>query len=222
MISLQMNNSPSKHGILKKLYDMLETKVSYLKVVQQNLFLCALVRLGALRVQPPPRDAGVYVTPLKCRHFKTLCSFVINTPDNANSVAFSQCSSSPRLIEDETFNDSVIINNLIDYEDGQEKPDPLRWMTTAVNTEEKIYYPRTILFTNKKFILSYHKICFGIITTSYLMIVSFVIFETRFLHKRFLQLKILIEKLWGLSNDCLSRSFVATVTYGHGFMTDVS
>ncbi|GFV01079.1 hypothetical protein TNCV_1010001 [Trichonephila clavipes] len=34
-------------------------------------------------------------------------------------VAFSQRSSSPRLIEDETFNDSDIINNLINYEDGQ-------------------------------------------------------------------------------------------------------
>ncbi|GFW28386.1 potassium voltage-gated channel subfamily H member 6 [Trichonephila clavipes] len=36
---------------------------------------------------------------------------------------FSQCSSSPRLIEDKTFNDSDIMNNLIDYEDGQEEPD---------------------------------------------------------------------------------------------------
>ncbi|GFX00459.1 uncharacterized protein TNCV_2091091 [Trichonephila clavipes] len=42
------------------------------------------------------------------------------------SVAFSQRSSSPRLIEDETFNDSDINNNLIDYEDGQEEPDSLR------------------------------------------------------------------------------------------------
>ncbi|GFX10356.1 hypothetical protein TNCV_1867511 [Trichonephila clavipes] len=33
------------------------------------------------------------------------------------------------LIEDETFNDSDIINNLIDYEDGQEKPDSLsEWL----------------------------------------------------------------------------------------------
>ncbi|GFY12965.1 hypothetical protein TNCV_665311 [Trichonephila clavipes] len=40
--------------------------------------------------------------------------------DNAHSVAFSQRSSSPRWIEDENFNDSDIINNLIDYEDGQE------------------------------------------------------------------------------------------------------
>ncbi|GFX37751.1 hypothetical protein TNCV_3116021 [Trichonephila clavipes] len=40
--------------------------------------------------------------------------------------AFSQRSSSPLLIEDETFKDSVIINNLIDYEDGQEETDSLR------------------------------------------------------------------------------------------------
>ncbi|GFU00688.1 uncharacterized protein TNCV_4818521 [Trichonephila clavipes] len=30
------------------------------------------------------------------------------------------------LIEDETFNDSGIINNLIDYENGHEEPDSLR------------------------------------------------------------------------------------------------
>ncbi|GFT84998.1 hypothetical protein TNCV_2507921 [Trichonephila clavipes] len=42
------------------------------------------------------------------------------SPDNAHLVAFSQHSSSSRLIEDETFNDSGIMNNLIDYEDGQE------------------------------------------------------------------------------------------------------
>ncbi|GFV19612.1 hypothetical protein TNCV_478381 [Trichonephila clavipes] len=46
--------------------------------------------------------------------------------DNVHSVAFSQPSSSPHLIEDETFNDSDIINNLIDYEDRQEKLDSLR------------------------------------------------------------------------------------------------
>ncbi|GFS47130.1 uncharacterized protein TNCV_2053111 [Trichonephila clavipes] len=48
------------------------------------------------------------------------------SPGNARSVATSQRFGSPRLIEDETFNDSVIINNLIDYEDGQEGPDSLR------------------------------------------------------------------------------------------------
>ncbi|GFT17930.1 uncharacterized protein TNCV_4910891 [Trichonephila clavipes] len=48
------------------------------------------------------------------------------SPDNVHSVAFSQHFSNPRLIEDETFNDSNIINNLIDYEDGQEEPDSLR------------------------------------------------------------------------------------------------
>ncbi|GFX00841.1 hypothetical protein TNCV_4578081 [Trichonephila clavipes] len=42
------------------------------------------------------------------------------SPDNAHSVAFSQRSSSPHLIEDETFNHSEIINDLINCEDGQE------------------------------------------------------------------------------------------------------
>ncbi|GFU95967.1 hypothetical protein TNCV_253181 [Trichonephila clavipes] len=39
---------------------------------------------------------------------------------NSPSIAFSQRSSSPRLIEDETFNNSDNINNLINYEDGHE------------------------------------------------------------------------------------------------------
>ncbi|GFW61458.1 uncharacterized protein TNCV_347061 [Trichonephila clavipes] len=46
--------------------------------------------------------------------------------DNARSIAFSQRTSSTCLIEDETFNDSDLINNLIDYEVGQEKPYSLR------------------------------------------------------------------------------------------------
>ncbi|GFV35970.1 uncharacterized protein TNCV_2867281 [Trichonephila clavipes] len=46
--------------------------------------------------------------------------------DNTHSVANSQRSSSPLLIEDETFNDGDIINNLIDYKDGQEEPYSLR------------------------------------------------------------------------------------------------
>ncbi|GFV76929.1 uncharacterized protein TNCV_689991 [Trichonephila clavipes] len=37
-----------------------------------------------------------------------------------------QTSLCPRLIEEETLNDSDIINDLIDYEDGQEEPDSLR------------------------------------------------------------------------------------------------
>ncbi|GFX89610.1 uncharacterized protein TNCV_73031 [Trichonephila clavipes] len=45
--------------------------------------------------------------------------------DNARSAAFSQRSSSTHLIEDETSNDSEI-NNLIDYEDGQEEANSLR------------------------------------------------------------------------------------------------
>ncbi|GFV67223.1 uncharacterized protein TNCV_3669781 [Trichonephila clavipes] len=47
------------------------------------------------------------------------------SPDNARSVAFSERSSSSCLIEDKTFNDSDIINNLVDYEDGQEEPHSL-------------------------------------------------------------------------------------------------
>ncbi|GFW52184.1 uncharacterized protein TNCV_2426311 [Trichonephila clavipes] len=46
--------------------------------------------------------------------------------DNTRSIAFSQHTSSTHLIDDETFNDSDIINTLIDYEDGQEEPDSLR------------------------------------------------------------------------------------------------
>ncbi|GFT06129.1 hypothetical protein TNCV_1595451 [Trichonephila clavipes] len=41
-------------------------------------------------------------------------------------VAFSQRSSSPSLIEDEAFKDRGIINNLIDYEDGQVELDSSR------------------------------------------------------------------------------------------------
>ncbi|GFW94558.1 uncharacterized protein TNCV_4245991 [Trichonephila clavipes] len=46
--------------------------------------------------------------------------------DNAHSIAFSQRSSSPCLIEDETCHDSDIISNLINYQDGQGEPDSLR------------------------------------------------------------------------------------------------
>ncbi|GFY26266.1 uncharacterized protein TNCV_24651 [Trichonephila clavipes] len=46
------------------------------------------------------------------------------SPDNARSVAFSQRVNSPRLTEDETINDSDIVNNLVDYyKDGLEEPD---------------------------------------------------------------------------------------------------
>ncbi|GFW73773.1 uncharacterized protein TNCV_1542271 [Trichonephila clavipes] len=48
------------------------------------------------------------------------------SPDNAHTVVFSQHSSTPILIEGETFNKSDSLNNLIDYEDGQEEPDSLR------------------------------------------------------------------------------------------------
>ncbi|GFW09778.1 uncharacterized protein TNCV_868401 [Trichonephila clavipes] len=45
--------------------------------------------------------------------------------DNARSIAFFERTSSTHLIEDETVNDSGIINNLVDYEDRQ-VPDSLR------------------------------------------------------------------------------------------------
>ncbi|GFV30327.1 uncharacterized protein TNCV_98021 [Trichonephila clavipes] len=46
--------------------------------------------------------------------------------ENAHSIALSQRTSNMPLIQDETFNDNDIINNLIDFEDGQEEPDCLR------------------------------------------------------------------------------------------------
>ncbi|GFT63588.1 hypothetical protein TNCV_870491 [Trichonephila clavipes] len=48
------------------------------------------------------------------------------SPYNSYSDAFSQRSSSPRLIVEETCNDSDIMNILIDLEDGQEEPDYLK------------------------------------------------------------------------------------------------
>ncbi|GFT23447.1 uncharacterized protein TNCV_2017011 [Trichonephila clavipes] len=53
------------------------------------------------------------------------------SPDNACLVAFSQFASSPCLIEEEIFNDSEFINNLIDYEDGQEEPDSLNMIANS-------------------------------------------------------------------------------------------
>ncbi|GFU69529.1 uncharacterized protein TNCV_1350891 [Trichonephila clavipes] len=46
--------------------------------------------------------------------------------DNARSIDLSLPTNSTHMIEDETFNDSDIINNLIDYEDRQEEPDLLK------------------------------------------------------------------------------------------------
>ncbi|GFS74318.1 uncharacterized protein TNCV_3280061 [Trichonephila clavipes] len=46
--------------------------------------------------------------------------------NNARSIAFYQRTSSTHLLEDETSNGSDIINNLIDYEDGEEEPDSSR------------------------------------------------------------------------------------------------
>ncbi|GFU57271.1 uncharacterized protein TNCV_3634611 [Trichonephila clavipes] len=84
----------------------------------------AFVKPWAPRVLPPPVAGlnGFGSTTLQDALF--VC--YKQSPDNAHSVAFSQRSSSPRLIEYETFNESHIVNNLIDYEDEQEEPDSLR------------------------------------------------------------------------------------------------
>ncbi|GFW33496.1 uncharacterized protein TNCV_2210311 [Trichonephila clavipes] len=65
---------------------------------------------------------AMYIYTLQDAHF--FC--YKQSPYNARSVAFSQSANSPRMIEDETLNNRGIINNLIDYVDGQEDPDSLR------------------------------------------------------------------------------------------------
>ncbi|GFX06378.1 uncharacterized protein TNCV_2939061 [Trichonephila clavipes] len=59
--------------------------------------------------------------------------------DDARSIAFSRRANSLRLIEDETFNESDIFHNLIDYEDEQEEP--------RFSTADTIY--ARIQFSNK-------------------------------------------------------------------------
>ncbi|GFT15826.1 hypothetical protein TNCV_3314341 [Trichonephila clavipes] len=50
----------------------------------------------------------------------------------------------PSLIEDEAFNDSDIINNLIDYEDGQEVPDSLRADKIYADSDERADWMKSI------------------------------------------------------------------------------
>ncbi|GFW12486.1 uncharacterized protein TNCV_817391 [Trichonephila clavipes] len=64
------------------------------------------------------------------------------SPDNAPSIDFSLRASGMHLIEDETLNDRYTINNLINYEDGQEEPDSLR--------ADKIYILGSSFPTNRK------------------------------------------------------------------------
>ncbi|GFV54576.1 uncharacterized protein TNCV_955571 [Trichonephila clavipes] len=94
----------------------------------------ALIKPWAPRVLPPvagPSGFGftempsIYLPVVKRRMLGPRLK-IRQSPDNAHSVDFSQRSSSPCLIEDETFNDSVIMNNLMHYEAGQEEPDFLR------------------------------------------------------------------------------------------------
>ncbi|GFX56427.1 uncharacterized protein TNCV_73731 [Trichonephila clavipes] len=74
--------------------------------------------------------------------------------DNARSIAFSQRTSSTHLIEDKTVNNSYIINNLIDYEDGQEKPNSL--------TAETIYAGIQFLIKSEKLFLKIDIITEGV------------------------------------------------------------
>ncbi|GFU72326.1 hypothetical protein TNCV_4715371 [Trichonephila clavipes] len=72
-------------------------------------------------------DAMENARPLPLKVFQdTLVIYYKQFPDNAHSIAFSQRPNSPRLIDDETYNDSGIINSLISYDDGQEEPNSLR------------------------------------------------------------------------------------------------
>ncbi|GFX62388.1 uncharacterized protein TNCV_1381131 [Trichonephila clavipes] len=83
--------------------------------------------LGPLESCTPPVISGCTLHHSEIQTLQdALFTCYKQSPDNVHSVPFSKRSSSPRLIEDETFNDSDIINNLIDYEDGQEEPDSLR------------------------------------------------------------------------------------------------
>ncbi|GFX50859.1 uncharacterized protein TNCV_2732131 [Trichonephila clavipes] len=81
---------------------------------------------------PPCREGTIHLqTSMSSPGFKPSPNDALficykQSPGNAHSVAFSQRSSSPCLFEDETFNDSNIMNNLIDYEDGQKELDFLR------------------------------------------------------------------------------------------------
>ncbi|PRD38895.1 UNVERIFIED_CONTAM: hypothetical protein NCL1_02674 [Trichonephila clavipes] len=79
---------------------------------------------------PPNHSQTLYSQIPYCEYIKNALVSALSTVNqkytpsgSTHSVTFSQHSSSPHLIEDETFNDSGIINNLVDYEDGQEEPD---------------------------------------------------------------------------------------------------
>ncbi|GFT33092.1 uncharacterized protein TNCV_1264581, partial [Trichonephila clavipes] len=83
------------------------------------------------RVLPPPRGRSCEgVRYAIAMYMHTLQDVLFNSykqsTDNARSFAFSQRTDSPRLIKNETFNGRDVINNLMDYEDGEEEPDSLR------------------------------------------------------------------------------------------------
>ncbi|GFU46989.1 hypothetical protein TNCV_813621 [Trichonephila clavipes] len=86
-----------------------ETKGKYVQGVSHALGSLESRGYGVVRYV-----TAVYICTLQIAVF--IC--YKQSPDNARSVAFSQRANSLRLIEDETLNDSGIINNLIDYVDG--------------------------------------------------------------------------------------------------------
>ncbi|GFS94001.1 uncharacterized protein TNCV_4480511 [Trichonephila clavipes] len=81
--------------------------------------------LGPYSPAPPLCGGLRYATEMQTLHDALFICYK-QSLDNAHSVPFSQLSSSPLLIQDDTFNDSDIINNLTDYREGQEESDPLR------------------------------------------------------------------------------------------------
>ncbi|GFW95821.1 uncharacterized protein TNCV_5023561 [Trichonephila clavipes] len=84
------------------------------KMVIGGVYICVRAQGLLFSRDPGPQELILQETLFIC--YK-------QSPDNnAHSVAFSQRSSSRRLIEDQTFNGYDIINNLIDYDDGQEEP----------------------------------------------------------------------------------------------------
>ncbi|GFV38136.1 uncharacterized protein TNCV_709591 [Trichonephila clavipes] len=67
--------------------------------------------------------------------------------NNARSIAFSQRTGSTHLIEDEIFNDSDIINNLIYYENGHKEIDSSRDDTTDHQIKTSVHAPQRPMVT---------------------------------------------------------------------------
>ncbi|PRD26892.1 UNVERIFIED_CONTAM: hypothetical protein NCL1_36861 [Trichonephila clavipes] len=74
------------------------------------------------------RDTEVYVTPMKCTyiHFKTLFLFIINILPTMGVQLISFNPPAVRILLKTKLSMTDIINNFIDYEDGQEDTDYFR------------------------------------------------------------------------------------------------